>query len=86
MLPKKKIKIEKYQHLLHHFSQAVLSLGNGKHAFLLRGESGVGKTALAAECALKANFPFTKLINTDQFLGLDEGQIMSEVVRIFEDA
>lgn len=41
---------------------------------------------MAAECALKANFPFTKVISADRFLGLDEGQVMNEVVGIFEDA
>lgn len=29
---------------------------------------------------------FTKIISSDRFIGLNEGQIMNEIVRIFEDA
>ena len=46
----------------------------------------MGKTALAIECALKAGFTFTKLINSDRFIGFNEQQTMAEIVHIFEDA
>jgi vesicle-fusing ATPase len=53
---------------------------------LIRGDSGVGKTVIAAQCALANEASFTKIISSDRFLGLNEGQTMNEIVRIFEDA
>ena len=53
---------------------------------MIRGNKGVGKTVLAVQCALKTNFPYTKMISTDNFLGLSEGQIISQIVGIFDDA
>jgi hypothetical protein len=50
---------------------------------LIRGDAATGKTFLAAECAVLNECSFTKIINCDRFLGLNEGQIMNEIVRIF---
>ena len=64
----------------------LVNLGDGKHIFLIRGQPGIGKTVVAAECALSNDTSFTKIISSDRFIGLNEGQIMNEIVRIFEDA
>ena len=53
---------------------------------IIKGKSGVGKTVLVVNCAIKAQEPFTQLINSDRFLGLNEHQIMHEIHKIFEDA
>lgn len=86
IIPKNKIQIRKYEKIRENIMNAIRNLENGKHTILIRGDVGVGKTVIAAECAVENESSFTKIINCDRFLGLNEGQIMNEVVRIFEDA
>jgi transcriptional regulator with PAS, ATPase and Fis domain len=71
IIPRQKIKVLKYEKILESLKSAVGSLSKGKHTFLIRGESGVGKSVLAAECALANDCSFIKLINADRFLGLN---------------
>ena len=40
---------------------------------LLEGDSGSGKSALAATVALESGFPFIKLITADTMVGMTEG-------------
>ncbi len=65
---------------------AIKNLGKGRHTFLIKGKNGIGKTVLAVQCALKAEVSYTKMISTDRFLGLNEGQIVSQIVAMFDDA
>lgn len=77
LLPKKKIHIDKYQNIHNHIIQAINNLGNGKHAFLIKGELGIGKTVMAAQCAIDIKYPFTKVVSSDRLLGMNEAQAMS---------
>lgn len=86
IIPPDFIKIPRYELIRRNISTAINNLQYGKHTFLIRGDIGTGKTVLAAQCALINESAFTKIINCDRLLGLNEGQIMNEVVRIFEDA
>lgn len=47
---------------------------------------GAGKTILALECALANNSVFVKHISCDNLVGMNEGQIITELVSIFEDS
>lgn len=53
---------------------------------LLEGESGSGKTAIAAKLALESGFPFVKLISPENYVGFSEHAKISSMVKIFEDA
>eukprot|EP01094_Clydonella_sp_ATCC50884_P021420 TRINITY_DN4712_c0_g1_i1.p1 TRINITY_DN4712_c0_g1~~TRINITY_DN4712_c0_g1_i1.p1 ORF type:complete len:852 (-),score=335.25 TRINITY_DN4712_c0_g1_i1:305-2518(-) len=53
---------------------------------LLDGEIGSGKTAFAANLALKGGFPFVKLISPDQLVGFSETGKAAKIQRVFEDA
>lgn len=44
---------------------------------------GTGKTILALECALANNSVFVKHISCDSLVGMNEGQIITELVSIF---
>ncbi len=77
LVPKKKIHIDKYENIHNHLIQAINNLGNGKHAFLIKGPAGIGKTVMAARCALDIKCPFTKLLSSDRLLGMNEAQVMS---------
>eukprot|EP00124_Ichthyophonus_hoferi_P003282 Ihof_evm5s276 gene=Ihof_evmTU5s276 len=53
---------------------------------LFEGMSGAGKTALAATVAMKANFPFVKLITPENFVGMGEAAKCSAITKVFDDA
>lgn len=53
---------------------------------LLLGESGTGKTALAAFTALNADSPFVKFVSPEQFVGFTEYARVSAIKGFFEDA
>jgi vesicle-fusing ATPase len=55
-------------------------------SLLLEGEVGCGKTSLAANIALKANFPFMKIITTEKFIGHDERSKCDYISKVFNDA
>ncbi len=75
--------VDRHQQIRLNINNAIINLGYGKHIFLIRGQTGVGKTVIAAECAEANECSFTKIINCDRFLGLNQGQIINEIVRIF---
>lgn len=53
---------------------------------LLEGDSGSGKTALAAYQALHSGFPYVKIISPDTLVKYMEGGKYSAISTIFEDA
>ena len=57
-----------------------------RQAILLRGDLGVGKSALAAYVAQQANFPFIRIISADNFVGSSDGTICANVAKVFNDA
>eukprot|EP00271_Cylindrocystis_brebissonii_P002917 TRINITY_DN13669_c0_g1_i1.p1 TRINITY_DN13669_c0_g1~~TRINITY_DN13669_c0_g1_i1.p1 ORF type:complete len:771 (-),score=140.62 TRINITY_DN13669_c0_g1_i1:299-2611(-) len=53
---------------------------------LLEGESGSGKTALAATIAINSQFPFVKLISADTLLNMSEYAKCQAINKAFDDA
>ena len=53
---------------------------------LLEGGAGSGKTALAAALAIKSQFPFTKLLTSDGFVGASEAAKCQALAKLFDDA
>jgi len=53
---------------------------------LLEGESGSGKTALAAKLATDANFPYTKVISPEMYISYTENAKCTAINKVFEDA
>ncbi|MCQ2820466.1 MAG: AAA family ATPase [archaeon] len=53
---------------------------------LLEGDSGSGKTALAAYQALRSGFPYVKIISPDSLVKYMEGGKYTAISTIFEDA
>ena len=53
---------------------------------LLHGQSGAGKTALAATIALSSEFPFIKLISPESMVGYTEQSKITHISKVFNDA
>ncbi|OJD37180.1 vesicular-fusion protein sec18 [Diplodia corticola] len=53
---------------------------------VLHGPPGSGKTALAAELAMKSEFPFIKLISPEDMVGYGEMQKVQQLDKTFRDA
>ena len=53
---------------------------------ILHGPPGSGKTALAAKMALDSEYPFIKLCTPNNMIGLNEGQKIEHMRKIFDDA
>lgn len=53
---------------------------------LLEGSAGSGKSALAAALAIKSEFPFTKLLTCDGFVGASEAVKCQALAKLFDDA
>ncbi|KDD72212.1 hypothetical protein H632_c3690p0, partial [Helicosporidium sp. ATCC 50920] len=52
----------------------------------LHGPRGTGKTALAADVALRSRFPFVKLLGPDSLVGLSEQGKCQRLIKVFDDA
>jgi vesicle-fusing ATPase len=64
-----------------------LKYGNSQLiSVLLEGESGSGKSALAAWAALESDFPYVKLVSPETFVGHNEVGKLDAIVKIFNDA
>jgi vesicle-fusing ATPase len=55
-------------------------------SLLLEGDVGSGKTAVAGQLALDANFPYTKVISPEMFVGFSETAKCTAIKKTFEDA
>ena len=53
---------------------------------LLEGPSGAGKTALAATLGLQSEFPFVKVISSDNMVGYSEPAKCQQIAKVFDDA
>ncbi|ESN92582.1 hypothetical protein HELRODRAFT_189514 [Helobdella robusta] len=53
---------------------------------LLEGPPGCGKTALAAQIALKSDFPFLKIISPENMIGHLESARVQAIKKVFDDA
>merc|ERR1719461_1154603 len=53
---------------------------------LLQGVNGAGKTALAAQLAKDADFPFVKFCSPKDFIGYNESAKCNKIAKIFDDA
>lgn len=86
IIPRNKIRIEKYEKVKASITSAIDNIEDGKHTFLIRGSAGTGKTILALECALANNSVFVKHVSCDSLVGMNEGQIIAELISTFEDS
>ncbi|KAF8821939.1 putative N-ethylmaleimide-sensitive fusion protein, partial [Cardiosporidium cionae] len=81
---------EAFNHLLLTSSSLTRQLEEGENtrilSILLHGPTGCGKTAIAAEIAKRANFPFMKLITPDNFVGYGEVAQVNLLAKTFDDA
>ena len=55
-------------------------------SILFHGPPGSGKTALAAKVAVDSEYPFIKMISTDDMLGMNEGAKIAHITKVFNDA
>jgi len=54
MIPKTKFIVDQYLKIEKEIIKTICNIKEGKHTILLQGSTGVGKTALIAECAMKS--------------------------------
>ena len=50
------------------------------------GDSGCGKTALAASIARDSNFPFIKILTPENMIGFSESAKCAAIKKVFDDA
>ena len=53
---------------------------------LAPGDSGCGKTALAASLAKESDFPFIKILTPENMIGFSEGAKCGAIKKVFDDA
>lgn len=53
---------------------------------LLEGPPGAGKTALAATVGLESEYPFVKIVSSDNMVGYSEQAKANQIAKVFEDA
>ncbi|GKT27829.1 Vesicular-fusion protein SEC18, partial [Aduncisulcus paluster] len=66
-----------------------MKVGITSHSsILIHGEHGIGKSVVAAVCALESGIPFTKVISAEKLITRVRGELRKcdEIVRAFEDA
>ncbi|KAF2083560.1 vesicle-fusing ATPase [Saccharata proteae CBS 121410] len=68
------------------FINQVRNGGSPLLSVALHGPPGSGKTALAAEMAIKSEFPFIKLVSPEDMVGYSEMQKVQQLDKIFRDA
>jgi len=71
-------------------SELIRQVQRSEHTSLLsvlvEGESGSGKTAIAAKLALDSDLPFVKLISPNACVGMSEVGKASMIAKVFDDA
>ena len=70
-----------YVHSIRNASSATPLL-----TILLEGETGCGKTALAAKIALESGLPYVKMISPEQYVGYTEYSKVQAITKVFNDA
>ena len=63
-----------------------LTSADSTHVLMLTGPSGAGKSALAATIAMESQFPFIKLISSEDMVGYAESQKISQLNKVFTDS
>ncbi len=53
---------------------------------LLYGDTGCGKTSIAAKLAIESNFPFIKMLSTHSLVGQSEQAKINTISKVFTDA
>lgn len=81
---------KRFYNIMKTLDNAIDITKNGKNtalnSILIEGDSGTGKTSIAAHFAKKCSFPYVKLISPETFVGYtDVGKIMA-IKKIFDDA
>ncbi|XP_021726132.1 vesicle-fusing ATPase-like [Chenopodium quinoa] len=66
--------------------QVKISKGSPILTCLLEGESGSGKTAMAATVGICSDFPYVKIVSAESMIGLSESTKCAHIVKVFEDA
>ncbi|CAL5222767.1 g5179 [Coccomyxa viridis] len=81
---------EHFRHLLSVCKQLVEQVRSSETTSLLtcllEGPSGAGKTALAATLGLESEFPFVKVISSDNMVGYSEPAKCQQIAKVFDDA
>ncbi|KAL1523361.1 hypothetical protein AB1Y20_018305 [Prymnesium parvum] len=76
--------------LMNSASELIKQVQRSEHTSLLsvliEGESGSGKTAVAATLALQSDFPFVKLISPNSVIGVSEVGKAAMIAKVFDDA
>lgn len=79
-----------FKHLMHQCSRFVDQVRTSDRtplvSILLEGDSGSGKTALAAKLALDSEFPYVKIVTPEDLIGYSEINKLAQINDIFENA
>eukprot|EP00477_Mikrocytos_mackini_P000464 GAHX01000494.1.p1 GENE.GAHX01000494.1~~GAHX01000494.1.p1 ORF type:complete len:751 (+),score=171.72 GAHX01000494.1:46-2298(+) len=75
-----------YQNNLDMLNQIKNNSKNSKLSMLLEGDRAVGTTSFACKLALDAGFEFTKLVTSEDFVGMSESGVAYKIRQIFEDS
>lgn len=79
-----------FKHLMHQCSRFVDQVRTSDRtplvSILLEGDSGSGKTALAAKLALDSQFPYVKIVTPEDLVGYSEYNKLAQINDIFENA
>lgn len=81
-------RFNKIQAICNDFVQSIRNASSATPLLtvLLEGETGAGKTALAAKIALESKFPYVKMISPEQFVGFTEFAKVQAIAKVFNDA
>ncbi|KAF6006783.1 hypothetical protein HII13_004864 [Brettanomyces bruxellensis] len=81
---------QKIDGIINRVNRDIAQLKNSKRfnfsSVLLYGPPGSGKTALAANMALKSKFPFIRMISSDELIGMSESAKVQYIDNTFRDA
>merc|ERR1712046_26731 len=81
---------EEFEEVFSKSSNLIEQARNSDRACLLSvlvvGPAGCGKSALSAELAQKANFPFARRIASEDYAGMSEDARIHKMTQVFDDA